>query len=669
MLLRKMVALMAVAAIAPLLAEEAREVCSPDGKIAMKVSVGKSLFWAVRRNGEEILAPSPLGLRLIDSAAFDELSVASVARKEIRGVWTNRLYKKEVIVDRANEMLLEMSDRRNNRLNLRVRVYNEGVAFRYEIPAQANFDGFQLAKDGEKTAWRFPENAEFVLTRYDRYVTSQECKFNPTKLSDVRRDEYIGMPAIVRVKGQVLALTEADLTNWAGLYFKTASGQQPACALKAFLTPLPSSNACASDLAVIAQTGARSPWRVMICADSELDLLNRNDIILNLNPPPEEGLDFSWVKPGASSWDWWVDSNNSLSTERTLKLVDMAAEMGWQYHTIDGGWYGWARRPNHGPNVPIEVRKHFDLAKIVRHAAAKGIGIFVWLHWEALQDNGVDATFAKLEQWGVKGVKIDFLDRQDQWMVNWYESTVRCAAKHRLLVNYHGAYKPTGMNRTWPNQITREGILGLEYAKWSAETDARHTATLPYTRFLLGPGDFTPCSFGNRHKAQFVPQSARGHRYGDETDLRPIYAEEIGTRAHAIALAVAYDSPLQTMCDSPARYLGAKGSAAIRALPTVWRNTWHLSGRLGESYCVAREAYDGKIYIAAIGVDAMKLKVPLGFLGEGKWRADLYCDGPNAGVDAGDLATKTCEVDGSSVLELSLANEGGAVAILSRCAL
>lgn len=655
----------AAATVLSVFADTVQKVSSPDGKIVMSIETGDNICWSVNRNGEEILEKSPLGLRFIDQKPFGKLTVKAVEHKSVNQVWTNRLYKKELIVDNANEMLLRLEDEDKRLLNLRVRSYNEGVAFRYEIPEQAQFLGFQLAKDGEKTEWHFPEGSEFILTKYPHYVSSQEKTFNKEELAGVGNKDYIGMPVIVHVKGQVLALTEANLTNWAGMYFKAINGNSRV--LKAYLTQMPWSNACAENLAVISQTNANSPWRVMICADSDLDLLNKNDIILNLNPPPEEGMDFSWVKPGPSSWDWWVDSNNSLSTELTIKLIDMAAELGWKYHTIDGGWYGWSRRPNHGPNVPIVVRKHFDMEKVVKHANEKGIGIFVWLHWEALQDNGVDATFAKLEKWGIKGVKIDFLDRQDQWMVNWYESTIRSAAKHHLLVNYHGAFKPTGMNRTWPNQITREGIFGLEMSKFSNAIDAKHTATLPFTRFLLGPGDFTPCSFGNCHKDRFVPQCKRGHRYGDESDRRTIWAEEIGTRAHAIALAVAYDSPLQTMCDWPERYIGAKGCEAIRDLPTVWRNTWYLSGKPGESYCVAREAYNGKIYIAAIGVDAMNLKVPLEFLGaEGAWKATIYGDGPNAGTDAKDLETKTCEVDKEATLDLQLAREGGAVAILEK---
>ena len=179
-----------------------------------------------------------------------------------------------------------------------------------------------------------------------------------------------------------------------------------------------------------------------------------------MNPPPDPSIDFSFVKSGVSTWDWWVESNNSLSTELTIKLVDFAAEMGWSYHTIDGGWYGFARRPNHGPNVRLEPRKGFDLGRIVAHAKEKGVGIWVWIHWMQIRDVGIEETFSRLEKWGVVGVKTDFLDRQDQEMVNWCERVCRAAARHRIMVNFHGSFKSTGTERTWPNMITREAVRG-----------------------------------------------------------------------------------------------------------------------------------------------------------------------------------------------------------------
>ena len=642
----------------------AETILSPDGQVAVTVTVEGGLAWQVQRKGKEVLKPSRLGLAFKGKKPFGAFEVAKKSERAIDATWTNRLYKKEVVLDRANELTLELreKDAPNRRLDLVFRAYDGAVAFRYGIPEQPGFELFTVTQ--ELTTWRFDEDPIAWLTVYNGFKTSQEQAFLRRSIRTVGKDQLIGMPAIVELPDQKVALCEADLTDWSGLFFKAAASQPAdSTLLEAALAPIPDSEPDC----VIARAPHLTPWRVMIMGDDELELLANNDVILNLNPPPEGGdAAFDWVKPGATSWDWWAESNNSLSTELTLKLVDFAAEMGWPYHTIDGGWYGYARRPNHGPGVEIFPRKDFDLDRILAHAKEKGVGIWVWCYWSALEENGVDKVFADFERRGIKGVKIDFMDRQDQWMVRWYEKVVRCAAKHHLMINFHGAFKPTGMNRTWPNQITREGILGNEMTKFTYNVSAMHTATLPFTRYLLGPADFTPGSFGNVHAKDFTPQGAKGHRYGDENDRRQILAEEIGTRAHALALCVAYDSPLMTLCDWPQRYRNAPGIEALRALPTVWRNTLPLAGKVGRYYSVVRETYDGRLYLAIIGVGGATFDLPLAFLPEGtSWKATFYTDGPNAAQDARDLSVTTRTVTRESKVTLTVAPEGGAVVIFT----
>ncbi len=645
-------------------ASASETIVSPDGQIAVTVDVGNGLRWQVQRKGREVVKPSRLGLVFKGQKPFGAFEVANRVERSIDETWTNRLYKKEVVLDCANELTLELREKAepNRRLDLVFRVYDGAVAFRYGIPEQPGFELFTVTR--ELTTWRFDEDPLAWLTAYGDFKTSQEEPFLHRSIRTVGKDQLIGMPAIVELSGQKVALCEADLTDWSGLFFKAAA-RQPAdsTVLEAALTPIPDSEPDC----VIARAPHLTPWRVMIMGDDELELLANNDVILNLNPPPEGGnAAFDWVKPGATSWDWWVESNNSLSTGLTLKMIDFAAEMGWPYHTIDGGWYGYARRPNHGPGVEIFPRRDFDLDRILAHAKEKGVGIWVWCYWSALEENGVEKVFGDFERRGIKGVKIDFMDRQDQWMVRWYEKVVRCAAKHKLMINFHGAFKPTGMNRTWPNQITREGILGNEMNKFSPVTPV-HCATLPFTRFLLGPADFTPGSFGNRHAAEFVPQSARGHRYGDETDRRKIWAEEIGTRAHALALCVAFDSPLVTLCDWPERYRGANGIEALRALPTVWKNTLPLAGKIGRYYSVVRETYDGRLYLAVFGVKGATFELPLYFLPEGtEWNATFYTDGPNVAADATDLSVTEKAVTRESKVNVTVAPEGGAVVIFAK---
>ena len=654
------------AAASPEEIAETFSVNSPENTIEVSFSVsGEGMRWSLSRKGVVLVDWSRLGLDFVGEP-FGGMKVVSRTERIIDEVFLTGMYRKGKIRDRYREMAVTLEEKNGlkRRLGMVFRAYEEGAALRYVVPEQSAFDGFQLR--GEHSQWNFPADAHGWFSVYQSHVTSQEQPYLRKPVSGLGKDDLVGMPALVEVGGQIVALCEADLTNWAGMFFLSSPSASNAV-LKAALTPLPPSNACESDVAVIRQTPAKSPWRVAICADSALELISNSDIIQCLNPPPADCMDFGWVEPGASSWDWWVDSNNTLSTESTLRLVDFAAEMGWKYHTIDGGWYGFARRPNHGPDVNVKCRKGFDLERIVKHAAGKGVGIWVWLHWEALNDNGVDETLSMLSGLGVKGVKIDFMERQDQWMVCWYEKVARTAAKYTLMVNFHGAYKPTGMERTWPNAVTREGILGNEMLKFNKRLTLAHMATLPFTRFLLGPGDYTPGGFANVRQSDFVPQIKRGHRYGDESDRRPIWTEEIGTRAHALALCIAYDSPLTTLCDWPERYKGAKGAEALRSLPTTWRNTLPVCGEIGSHYAVLRDTHDGRFYFAAFTVSGRRVDLKLDFLDGARWEMRTFCDDPEKTPNNfNEMSCKKRSVCAGETVSFDLVDEGGAVAIFER---
>lgn len=669
---------------------ESRALNSPDGSLTIRLTVEKAaLTWSLERAGKTLVAPSPMGLNFVaDGHAGGgcplgpNMRITGERRTSSDTTWTTTTYRRGTVRDHYNELSVDLVENTPQaarvklgqterellprKMTVVLRAYDEGAAFRYVVPEQKAFDGFQLL--GELTEWRFGTDVPAWTTQYASSVTGQEDYFKRSKLSEVNAKSFVGMPVLVENAGSTLALCEAALSNWAGLFYKvrqTADGP----ALVASLAELPPSEASTPHVSVIATTPAASPWRVAIVGDNELDLLTKNDILVNLNPPPDPALDFSWVKAGASSWDWWVESNNSLSTEKTIELVDFAAEMGWPYHTIDGGWYGFARRPNHGPNVPLEPRKDFDLTRIVRHARAKGVGIWVWIHWMEIDDTGIEETFARLEKWGVVGVKTDFLNRQDQWIVNWYERVCRAAARHHVMVNFHGAFKPTGTERTWPNNLTREGILGNEFNKFGVKfvPTPTHGVTLPFTRFLLGPGDFTPGSFANVHLKDYVPQSKRGHRYGDETDRKPVWAESIGTRAFALAQCVAYDSGLMTLCDWPERYRGAAGVDALKRLPASWKRTLPVAGKCGEYYAVVREAHDGTFYFAALTAKRRNLDLKLDFLGAGDWTARLYADDTELTPgDAKALDTGTRRVTARDTLQFTLLNEGGVVVVFTR---
>jgi len=651
---------------------------SPDGSVVVGFATdANGMSWSLARNGKTLVEKSRLGLTFsgfktagrTSNVPVGEMKVIDRKRRFADTTWTTSLYRRGTVRDRFNELAVTLEEvaEPHRRLGYVFRAYDEGAAFRYVIPEQEGVAGVEILR--ELTEWRFPGACKGWFTSYGSDFNSNEEPFRLREVADVKAAEFIGAPATVEVGGQWVALCEAALVNWAGIYYRTPKDGQPEgqSVFEAYLTPLPKTEAATPGSAVICTAPAASPWRVAICADTQLDLLKKNDIIVNLNPPPEEGLDFSWVKPGATSWDWWVESNNSLSTELTLKLVDFAAEMGWPYHTIDGGWYGFARRPNHGPNVKLEPRKGFDLKKVVDHATAKGVGIWVWIHWQEIDDTGIEETFARLEKWGVKGVKTDFLNRQDQGIVCWYERVCRAAARHHVMVNFHGAHKPTGTERTWPNNLTREGILGNEMNIFSTRITPEHCATLPFTRYLLGPGDFTPGSFANVYSKDFVPQVKKGHRYGDETDRCPHWAEQMGTRACSIAQCIAFDGYLTTLCDWPERYRGADGVEALRKLPTTWKSTTPVAGECGKYYAVVRETHDGRFYFAGFAAKRKIVDLKLDFLGEGEWKMDVFADDPE--LTPGDpkaIALATRKVKKGQVTAFEMLDEGGAVAIFSR---
>ncbi|MCQ2389909.1 MAG: glycoside hydrolase family 97 catalytic domain-containing protein [Kiritimatiellae bacterium] len=663
---------------------------SPNGALDVAVALKDGvLAWTLTQKGKTLIAPSRLGLDFRPAAPLGALRLMGRHASSADVRWENAFAERAQMRDHYNELVVDLEEieavvprvglgqttvvKSPRRLSVVFRAYDAGVAFRYVIPEQPAFDGFMLK--GELTEWRFAPGTQAWTTSCSKDTPSGETKYAKTALAslvplDAKR--MLGQPVLVETAGSLVALCEAALSNWGGLYYQIAAEKDGTPCLTSYLAKLPDTPAAASGIAVIRQTPAASPWRVAIVGKDELELLRNKDIILNLNPPPDPTIDFSWVKPGPSTWDWWTESNNSLSTELTLKLVDFAAEMGWPYHTIDGGWYGFARRPNHGPDVELKPRKDFDLARIVAHAREKGVGIWVWIHWMEIDDVGIEETFARLEKWGVKGVKTDFLNRADQWIVNWYERVLRAAARHRIMVNFHGAFHPTGTERTWPNNLTREGILGNEMNIFAKVDSPRsitpeHCLTLPFTRYLLGPGDFTPGGFGNVHSRDFVPQCAKGHRYGDETDRCPHWAEQMGTRAFGLAQCVAYDSPLMTLCDWPERYRGAAGIEALRDLPAVWRATTPLDGKCGEHYAVVREAFDGRIYLAALTVKPHTLKTKADFLPPGDWEMTAYVDDPaRTPADAKALKIFSRTMHRGERLELDLQEEGGALLVFRR---
>ena len=544
-------------------------------------------------------------------------------------------------------------------MNFFVRVFDDGIAFRYQIPEQPGIGEFKLAS--ERSEFHFVANHTVWAANYGGFVSHQEGEFKKMTLSQIRPGDIIGCPLLVNAGAAWIALTEANLTDWAGVYFTAAPNSQNA--VITVLSPHPDEQ----DVAVTSRTPRFSPWRVVMIGDNPGRLIESN-IIFNLNEPSVIA-DTSWVRPGVSAWDrWWsgsyapdFDGKLGMSTASMKYFVDFAAEMGWQYQLVDWTWYGEPFDPSKpmgfGGHPAADLGKsipELDIPELVSYAKQKGVGIWLWLEWDNANKQ-MERVFPLYEKWGIAGVKVDFMQRDDQWMVNFYERLTRLAAQHHLMVDFHGAFKPTGMERTYPNLLTREGVMGNEYNKWSERVTPTHNVTLPFTRMLAGPLDFTPGGF--RQKTVKTFRAAGGDVPGPFV---------MGTRAHQLAMPVVFFSPLQVMCDSPYSYRISPGGLDFwKAIPTVWDETRVIDGTPGDFIVIARRSGSTWYLGGMNGDEARTVNIPLNFLGAGNFKAEIWSDAEEV-ADYPDRVRRTqTTVNASAELKAAMASGGGYAARLS----
>ena len=410
-------------------------------------------------------------------------------------------------------------------------------------------------------------------------------------------------------------------------------------------------------MSVIAQTPVRSSWRVLMIADNPGRLVESN-LVVNLNPPSAIG-DASWIKPGKTAWciGWWNGrqakglAKLGTNNETAKYYIDFAARNKFEYMLIDGPWSAHAPTPagqvGYGTGESREVltksAPDIDMPMLVEYAKSKNVRIWVITRFRDTSDQ-IDEAFAQFEKWGIAGVKIDFLDRTDQWMMNWYRTAAKKAAEHHLMIDFHGAVKPDGSARTYPNVLTREGVMGEEYNRWSARVTPRHNVTLAFTRMLAGPMDYTPGGLDNVTKENFAPRSA------------PMV---MSTRTHQTALYVVFESELQMLGDFPDAYDGQKELEFLKAVPTSWDETRVLNGAPPKYVTIARRRGNEWFVGSITDWDARDIDVPLSFLGSGAYDAEIYSDGPKAAAQPTDSVVEKRRVNAQTVLKLKLAPAGG----------
>ncbi|HEU4722736.1 MAG TPA: glycoside hydrolase family 97 protein [Gemmatimonadaceae bacterium] len=627
-------------------AQQARQyrVLSPDGATELAVELGDRVTYSVTRRGVPVITASPISLT-VDAART--IGVGGTVRSESRRQVRDSLrpvapVKRAVVPDRFNELRLRFGDH-----DLELRAYDEGVAYRWVLAV-----GDSVTVRAEQATFGLAGPAEAIVGVDTTFFTHYEPVYRRIRLDTLRDGRHALLPALVALQGgRKVAITESQLEDYPGMYLVARdggglTGTFPRAALE---------ERARNDRDVpvtrradyLARTSGRRalPWRIVMIADDDRQLLT-NQMVYALAAPSRLS-DVSWIRPGKVAWDWYNNLNlrgvgfrAGVNNETYRYFIDFASKHGIPYIVLDEGWYKLGDLLTQSPGI--------DVAALVQYGASKNVGIILWTTWSTL-DTQMTPALDQFARWGVKGIKVDFMQRDDQKVVNYYYRIAREAAARRLLVDYHGAHKPAGLDRTWPNVLTFEGVHGLENNKWTDDVTPTHNVTLPFTRMLAGPMDYTPGAMINAQPRNF----------------RAIFDRpmSIGTRVHQLAMYVVFESPLQMLADSPSEYeREPEAMEWLRAVPVLWDDTRVLDAAVGSHVLMARRRGAEWFVGAMTNNSARSLTLDLAFLGAGRYTMDAWSDGINADRNATDFRKETRTVSATDKLTLQLAPGGGFVA-------
>ena len=623
-------------------AQVSYDLVSPDNRIEIRIRTAKGVRYDVLLKGKILLQDCVLSLDIEHMRLGAEAKVLKSKERSFNQVLEPVVRQKFAkIRENYNELRLEME----GGYALVFRAYNEGAAYRFEtsLPQQR----VQVFK--EEANFNFPSNFITYYPQEDSFFSHNERRYVPQHLSEIAPAFIATLPAVVDVGGGAkVAIAESDVEDYPGLWLRGTGGN----GLAAVFPPYPLQEKLEGDrdfrvvesADYIAVTkGTRTfPWRLVGVVERDGDLLTNQ--LVWLTAKPSQVQETSWIRPGKVAWDWWnannvygVDFKAGINTQTYKYYVDFAAKYGIPYIILDEGWYKLG-------NV-LEVVPEIDMEELTAYAKQKNVGIILWVIWKTLDDQ-LEPALDQFAKWGIKGIKVDFMQRSDQLLINYYHKVSRETAKRKMLVDFHGDQKPASMTRTWPNLINAEGVRGLEWSKWSAETEPKHNVTLPFTRMFLGPMDYTPGAMLNAQKASFAP-----------IFNRPM---SLGTRCHQLAMYVVYEAPLQMLADSPSNYLSEPESLEfLAAVPTEWDETTVLGAKIADYVAVARR--NGREWYIGAMTDWMprELELDLSFLPDGKFQMAAYEDGANADRMASDFKLVRSQVSKATKLKIKLAPGGG----------
>lgn len=626
-------------------------VTSPDKKTDVQIDTRGKITISVTYNKKEVIGPSPIWMELDRQGIIGRN--ASVHSAETQAINENLTpvvpEKRSMVPNICNELTLRFAQD----FGLKIRAYDDGASYRFFTTLPGD-----ITVKHEGVELHFSPSDSVYFPKEESFLSHSERSYPRLAVAQIADTDMCCLPALfVKGNGVKVAFTEADLLDYAGLYLKgIARGKT---VLQSTFPPYPLEEKQKDDRTVMVSKGAdyiartkgtrEFPWRVFLIAERDGDLVE-NDLVYRLGSP-QKFQETSWIKPGKIAWDWWNANNITgvnfcagVNTETYKYYIDFASKYGIEYIILDEGWSK--------PSDLFQINPDMNMDTLFAYARGRNVGIIPWTTWKALDDRLTEAL-DRFAAWGARGIKVDFMQRDDQKMVNYYERVAVEAAKRHLMVDFHGAYKPTGFNRTYPNVVTREGVKGLEHNKWSTDITPEHDVTLPFTRMLAGAMDFTPGAMVN----------------GTRDNFRVVFTQPMsqGTRCHQLAMYVVYESPLQMLADCPSNYLKEPDAMEfLGPVPTTWDETKVLDAKVADFITVARRHGDEWYVGSMTDWTPRDIQVNCSFLGRGKFQLTQWADGVNADRNATDCRKETKTITSADRLTIHLAPGGGWAARITK---
>ena len=640
---------------APVSAEN-YQVKSPDGKIVAELNTDKNLSLKFKHNGSILLQESSIGIRLTDGMDIGKNpKVASKKLTNHKETIDAPFYRQQSFTTAYQELNLKLK----NGFGIILRAYDEGVAYRFYTSRNG-----KTVILGETAEYQFGKDKKtwlpYTTTPEKPFAMAFQNIYDETRL-DSAQQTLAFLPATIDCGNAKVTILESDLQSYPGMWLQANGTEKDKenGTLRAVFAPYPKKMAyypwrhmthvAETNDFIATSTGKRTyPWRVFAITEHDTEMPT-NNLVYALASPNKIG-DTSWIKPGKVAWDWWndwnlkgVDFKAGINYETYKYYIDFAHNHGLEYIVLDEGWY------NSKEGSILKPIDEIQLPKLIEYAKSKGVGIVLWAVFNVMDENleTICKTYADM---GIKGFKVDFMDRDDQTAAEMVERLAACTAKHHLMLDLHGIYKPMGLNRTYPNILNYESVFGMEECRWTdAKNDMpKYDVTFPFIRMMAGQVDFTPGAMRN----------------GTKDNWKAIYTKPIsmGTRCHQAACYVVQDSPFTMLADTPTNYEADEAyTRYISSLPVIFDKTTVLQGEVGKYIVTARQKGNDWYIGGQTNWDERSLTLTFDFLGEGNYEAQILQDGINANHDAEDYVIKSQTINKQSQMNIHLASGGGFV--------